>query len=101
MLQNKKEYPYISLFKLNTGEEFICSVVEETDKLFTVSKPLCLVGTQNGGVGFAPLFLMADGDKLITIPKPVIEAVPAANVIAEYESSVSGIALPKKSSIII
>lgn len=95
----KTQCPYIGTFKLSSGEEFICKVVEETDTSYAVLKPLCLVSTQQG-VQFAPLLLLGSPDERVHIPKPVIHSLPAESQISQYESMTSGIALPKKSSII-
>jgi hypothetical protein len=99
LTQKQKEMPYIAVFKTGAGEEFIGKVVDETMASYAVSTPLCMVGTQKG-LQFAPFLMMADPDKPITIPKPVIVATPAPQLEAQYESATTGIALPKKSAII-
>jgi hypothetical protein len=99
MLQQKqKEVPYIGIFKLGSGEEFVCKVLQETANAFIVSKPLTLGQTQKG-VQFVPILMLADPDKSITIPKPVIEGEPSPELISQYESITTGIALPQKSAI--
>lgn len=97
--QTQKEVPYIQIFKLGTGEEFIAKVVEETLGNYLVNKPLCMVPTQEG-LRFAPLLMMANMDKNISIPKPVIHAEPASDLEQQYESITTGVALPKKQGII-
>ncbi len=99
LTQNKKDTPYIGIFKLNTGEEVIAKVIDECSSSFTVKSPLCMVATQKG-YQFAPLLMMADAEKGIVIPKPVITATPAPELEGQYESVTTGIALPQKSSII-
>ena len=95
----QKPVPYVGIFKLNTGEEIIATVIEEDSSSYTVKDPLCMVATQKG-YQFAPLLMMADSKKGITIPKPVITACPATELEGQYESVTTGIALPQKSSII-
>ena len=40
LLTKPKETPYIGLFKVGTGEEFIARVTEETSEYIKVEKPL-------------------------------------------------------------
>lgn len=99
LIQSRKETPYTAIFKLGSGEEFICKVMNETDDFYSVTKPLTLGQTQQG-VQFIPLLMLADPDKSVEIPKPVIIGIPGTEVESQYESLVTGIALPKKSKII-
>jgi hypothetical protein len=99
MLIQKKSNPYITVLKMPSGEEFICKVVDENDTHYFVSKPLTL-GQTPQGVSFIPLLMLADIDKNIEIPKPVIIGIPSQEMVSKYESLTSGIALPQKSSII-
>jgi hypothetical protein len=91
--------PYFRVFKLTTGEEFIAKVTEETMMDYTLSKPLCLVPTEQG-LRFAPLLMIADIDKPITVPKPVINAEPNKDILQQYETATTGVAVPKKQGII-
>jgi len=99
LLQKQKELPYITVLKLSSGEEFICKVVEETAMAYLISKPLSL-GQTSKGLQFIPVLILADPDKPISIPKPVIQAEVAPDIESQYESVTTGIALPKKSAII-
>lgn len=99
LLKKQNTVPYIGVFKLNSGEEFIGKVVDETETSYTVSKPLCMVPTERG-YQFAPLMMMADLDANVQIPKPVMQGKPNDQLLNQYESATSGIALPQKSSII-
>lgn len=93
-IQRQKETPYIGLFKVGTGEEFIARVIEETSDYIKVEKPLCMVGTEQG-LRFAPFLMMADPDKSVTIPKPVISADPAWALQKQYEQATSTIVLAR------
>lgn len=95
----KQTQPYITIMKMMSGEEFICKVISETSTEYVVSKPLTLGQTQQG-VQFIPVMMLADPDKHVTIPKPVIIGVPTLDMESKYESITTGIALPAKSSII-
>ena len=95
MLQNKKDTPYIGVFKTQSGEEFIAKVVEETMIALTVKMPLCMIPTEQG-MRFAPFLMMADPEKSLTIPKPIISGLPAPKLEEQYEQATSSIALPRR-----
>ena len=99
MLQPKQTTPYIGEFKLQTGEEIIAKVVEDNIAHIVVSKPLTIMNTQQGPQ-FVPVMFMADHDKPVTFPKPIIKGEPSEAVVSQYESMTTGIALPQKQSIL-
>lgn len=99
MLVQRKTTPYICILKTLSGEEFICKVIDETENCYTVSKPLTVMNTPQGP-RFVPILMLADPDKHVTVPKPVIVGTPATEIESQYESLTTGIALPQKSSII-
>lgn len=99
MLRSIQEVPYIGVFKLSSGDEFISRVVEETSTEYTFEKPRCLVPTQNG-LQFAPLMMLGDVNANVVIPKPLIRTKPSDALLSQYESVISSILLPKKSGII-
>lgn len=99
LVQKQKSLPYISIFKTQSGEEFIAKVTEETMVSFTIEKPLSMVMGERG-LQFAPFLMMADMEKSMTLPKPVITASPQQSVEEQYESVTSKIVVPKKQSII-
>lgn len=100
LTQKQKTTPYISVFKLHTGEELIATVIEETSTELIVKHPLCMVPTDKG-MQFAPFLMMAEQGKPVTISKPVLAHTPPSPTLeSQYESVTTGIALPQKSSII-
>lgn len=101
MLLQKQTTPYIRVFKLVTGEEIITKVLSEDEKVFTIEKPLQMGMTQRG-FQFAPVAMMMDMDKLIDLSKEkiVMQGPPVKELENQYESAISGIALPQKSGII-
>jgi hypothetical protein len=100
LTQKQKTTPYIGVFKLHTGEEMIATVTEETATELIIKNPLCMVPTANG-MQFAPFLMMGESGKPVTISKPVLASTsPPAELETQYESLTTGIALPKKSSII-
>lgn len=90
-----QDTPYIGIFKTGAGEEFIGKVVEETMMAYHIKNPLCMVATQQG-FQFAPFVMMADPDKPIVVPKPVITGIPADKLQEQYEQAITPIALIKK-----
>ncbi len=95
LTQKPQDLPYIGIFKTQSGEEFIGKVVEETMLAYQVKTPLCMVSTEKG-LQFAPFIMMADPEKSITVPKPVITGVPAGKLQEQYEQAITPIALIKK-----
>ena len=93
--QKPKELPYISIFKTQSGEEFIGKVVEETMLAYMVKNALCLVPTKDG-LSFAPFLMMSNSDSTINVPKPIITATPEDKLQGQYEQAISPIALLKK-----
>lgn len=100
LTQKQQTLPYIGIFKLNSGEEFIAKVVEETMMGFTIFKPLCMVPTDKG-YQFAPLVMMGDLEAKVFLPKPVINTSPNPQLMEQYESTISPIIVPKKSGIVV
>lgn len=94
LISKPKETPYIGVFKSSTGEEFIARVTEETDSHYMVEKPLCMVGTEQG-LRFDPFLMMADPDRSVMVPKPVITAQPATTLQRQYEQATSSIVLAR------
>lgn len=94
-----QQLPYIAVFKLGSGEEFIAKVVDEDMGKYVLSKPLCIVPSQQG-LSFAPFMMLANPEKTINLPKPMITAEPSENILQQYESAITGIAVPKKPTII-
>jgi uncharacterized protein (DUF1499 family) len=93
--QKTQDLPYIGIFKTAAGEEFIGKVVDETMMSYSVKNPLCMVATQQG-FQFAPFIMMADPEKAISVPKPVITGIPAPKLQEQYEQAISPIQLLKK-----
>jgi len=92
-------FPTISVFKMNSGEEFICKVVDDNVTHWIVEKPLSMVSTDKG-LQFAPFLMMANMNEKVYIPKPCIMAKPDAKLQDHYESTISPIVVPQKSSIV-
>lgn len=101
MLKEKKQYPSIQSFKLSTGEEIVAKVTGEDLSSFHIEKPMQLVMGPNGPQ-LAPAVLMFDQRKNLNLNKSLIliDGPTMPELEGQYESIVTGIALPQKSSII-
>ena len=97
----KQNTPYIRVFKLVTSEEIIARVSEETESYYMIERPLQPVQSDKG-IRLVPYFFMADLEKASRLNKALvmIDASPPKDIESLYESVISGIALPTKSSII-
>ena len=93
MLKSKQTLPYIGIFKVVTGEEFIAKVTETDMFSFTISKPLCLVATERG-TQFAPFMMLNDPEKPISLKTSAVVGTsdPQAKLQEMYEEVTSGIA---------
>lgn len=91
--QTQKELPYIGIFKVMTGEEFVAKVLDDNMFGYTIEKPLCLVATERG-TQFAPFMMMNDPDKAIALNKSAVVAtsVPQGKLRDMYEEITSPIA---------
>ena len=61
----------IITIKLTSGEEIVAKMVEETDQMVKVSKPLVLAAGKNG-IGMVPYLVTVDPDKDIKISRSTI-----------------------------
>ena len=95
LIQKPQEVPYIGIFKTLSGEEFIGKVIEETLTAYHIKSPFCMLATQQG-LQFAPFIMMADPDKVIVVPKPIITGIPENKLQEQYEQAISPIALIRR-----
>jgi hypothetical protein len=102
LVQKQNDSPYIAVFKVSTGEEFVCKVADETTDTWVIEHPLCMVATQQG-MQFAPFMMMVDPKGRLSLSKSmvIVKADAITALESQYESITTGIALPKKSSIIV
>ena len=95
LIQKPQEVPYIGIFKTQAGEEFIGKVVDENATEYQIKSPLCMVATDKG-FQFAPFIMMADPEKPVIVPKPIITGVPAGKLQEQYEQAITPIQLVKR-----
>lgn len=95
MLANKQyNQGDIVTFKLNTSEELIARMVEDTMVDFKITKPVTLVPTPNGSLGMVPaLFSVELNTSSISLQKSsvVMHAPTRKDVADEYLKGTTGI----------
>lgn len=80
--------------KINSGEEIVAKLVEETDAGYRVSKPLVLsVGQQ--GIGMIPFMFTVNPEKEVVINKTSVIAAQVTDkqFADQYTQGTTGIAL--------
>lgn len=90
------------LLRLQSGEDVICQLVEETEDSITMDNPIVAVPAGQGQMGFAPWSPLAKEKESITIKKSYVVyiAEPNDNITEQYESLFSTVITPKKSLIL-
>ena len=80
--------------KLNSGEELIAKLEEETTTGYKVSKPLVL-NMSSAGLGMVPFMFTANADKDITLNKTSIAAITTCDKMFadQYIQGTTGIKL--------
>jgi hypothetical protein len=80
--------------KLNSGEELLAKLVEETTSGYKVSKPLVLSMNQQG-MGMIPFMFTANPEKDITILKSAVSAITVCDKMFadQYVQGTTGIKL--------
>lgn len=89
-------------FKLITGEELICRIIEETDNSFRIAKPLTLVPSRDG-LGMTQSMFSATFDKDLHLQKTAVVIGPAEtrrDISDSYIQGTTGIKPVTKPSII-
>ena len=84
----------VATFKLQNGEEIICSVKEITDQGYSVRKPVSLVPGPQGGMGFAPWIMTTEADTFTLNNEQILASGATQTEIAKsYTEAVSDIQL--------
>ena len=84
----------VATFKLNNGEEIICTVTDISATGFTVRKPVSLVPGPQGGMGFAPWIMTPDADSFMLNNQQILASGPTqAEIAKSYTEAVSDIQL--------
>lgn len=90
------------LVRMQSGEDVVCQLVEETDDTITMENPIVAVPTGQGQMGFATWSPLAKEKESITIRKSYVVYITEANdnITEQYESLFSTVITPKKSLIL-
>ena len=84
----------VATFKLQNGEEIICSISGITDSGYSVRKPVSLVPGPQGGMGFAPWIMTSDADSFMLNNQQILASGPTQPEISKsYTEAVSDIQL--------
>jgi len=84
----------VATFKLNNGEEIICSISEITTTGYSVRKPVSLVPGPQGGMGFAPWIMTTEADTFTLNNEQILASgATQAEIAKSYTEAVSDIQL--------
>lgn len=92
----------VKVFRMNTGEEVIFTLINEDDEFLEVEHPLVALPNAQGQVGFAPWSTLAKEDSTIKVAKKyIVYTIEARDEIVEnYEKIFSPITTPSKKLIL-
>ena len=92
----------IKVLRMNTGEEVIFTLVEETEDYVSVQNPLVAVPSAQGQIGFAPWSVLSKEDDGIKVEKQyVVYLIDTRDEIVEnYKKIFSPIETPSKKLIL-
>jgi len=81
-------------FKLNSGEELVARLDEETPTAYRLHKPMCLV-MQNNGLGLAPFMFGATPESKFMLQAHAVSCITKTEteIAKQYTSSTSNIKL--------
>ena len=101
MLKQKLNKDDVVVFRTVGSDEVIATLIEETDTVYRVKKPLALAMTAKG-VGMTQYMIMADRETEFEFLKTTLVTVGKASSQAKdaYAQSISNIVQPPKQSII-
>ncbi len=85
----------IQLVRLNSGEEILCNLVKD-DGDYLLKKPLILIPTGDGQIGFMSWMPYAKTDDGVLVPDEFVAFTvePDEQLISEYTSHTSNIVVP-------
>lgn len=81
-------------FKLTSGEEIVARLEEETDKTFTLHKPLVLIASQQG-LGLAPFMFSVNPESKFHLQAHSISCIAKteSEIASQYTQQTTGIAV--------
>ena len=94
----------VKLIRMNSGEDVIADLINETDDTLVIGNPIVLVPGQGGTLGFAPWSPVLSPDvKEIAIKSSyiVFMSEPNEDVVNNYNQIFSPIVTPSKSGLVL
>lgn len=92
----------VKVIRMNTGEEVIVTLLNETEDSIEIENPLVGMPTQTGQIGFGPWAPLVKNDDSITLSKSYIVYLADAqvDVVEQYQKIFSPIETPSKKLIL-
>ena len=86
----------VKVLRMNTGEEVVFTMVNETDNTIEIENPLVGVPSAQGQIGFAPWAPLVKSDETITISKEFVVYLESVqvDVLEQYKKIFSPIETP-------
>ena len=86
----------VKVLRMNTGEEVVFTLVNETDESIEIENTLVAVPSAQGQIGFAPWAPLVKNDETITISKEFVVYVEdvQVDVLEQYKKIFSPIETP-------
>ena len=86
----------VKVLRMNTGEEVVFTMVNETDNTIEIENPLVGVPSAQGQIGFAPWAPLVKCDETITISKEFVVYLESVqvDVLEQYKKIFSPIETP-------
>ena len=86
----------VKVLRMNTGEEVVFTMVNETDNTIEIENPLVGVPSAQGQIGFAPWAPLVKNDETITISKEFVVYIEnvQVDVLEQYKKIFSPIETP-------
>mgnify|MGYP003121274139 FL=1 len=92
----------VKVFRMNTGEEVIFTLINEDEKTIEIENALVAIPNAQGSIGFGAWSMLQKKDTTLTIDKQFIVYVCEANdeVVENYQKIFSPIETPSKKLIL-
>tara|TARA_R100001460_G_scaffold23912_1_gene48128 strand:- start:550 stop:834 length:285 start_codon:yes stop_codon:yes gene_type:complete len=92
----------VKVFRMNTGEEIICTIVSECEQSVEIENALVAIPNASGQVGFGPWSFLQKEKTSLTVDRSHIVYICDARdeVVENYENIFSPIKKPSKSLIL-
>lgn len=87
----------VKIVRLTSGEELLCTIVDETQTEITIEDPTIIIPTQDRNIGLAPWLPYAEADK-VTIRRDSVMFIvaPVGQLAEQYRSIHSKIITPSQ-----